>query len=67
MTGKLGFLEVDIKRMIHLIPLLPDEACIRNKNICLSINTRPIPFTTEVVGYLRLVEGQDRKEAFDRD
>ena len=29
--GEPGFFRVKIKRMVHLIPLLPDEACIRNK------------------------------------
>ena len=26
-----GFVGLDIKQMVHLTPLLPDEACIRNK------------------------------------
>ena len=54
--GEPGFVGPGIKQMVHLIFLSLTGASILRENICLSINTRPIPFTTEVMEYLLSAE-----------
>ena len=54
--GEPGLVGLGIKQMVHQIFLSLTDASIPRKNTCLSINTRPIPFTTEVVEYLASAE-----------
>jgi|GEM_PF-1533664 len=54
--GEPGFFGVDFKQMVHSIFFFLTGAISTQKNICPSIYTRPIPFTTEVVMYLLCAE-----------
>ena len=52
LIGEPGFVGLDIEQVFHLILFFLTGASTLRKNNCPSIYTRPVPFTTEVEGYL---------------